>query len=66
MELEAVSLVGIDRLAERIPLSVPPISNVGVTRAGQSIRVPDLRNDPAQAALKPVRSHFTTASWMEA
>ena len=63
MEFEAVFFVGIDRLAQRIPGLFLRFLYVGVTRAATSLGLTCETTLPKR--LEPVRSHFTTTSWME-
>jgi UvrD-like helicase C-terminal domain len=64
MEFEAVFFVGIDRLGERIPDLFLRFLYVGVTRAATYLGLTCETVLPRR--LEPVRSHFSTTSWMDA
>jgi UvrD-like helicase C-terminal domain len=64
MEFEAVFFVGIDRLAERIPVLFLRFLYVGVTRAATYLGLTCETVLPKR--LEPVRSHLANANWSEA
>jgi hypothetical protein len=61
LEFEAVFLVGVDRLAERLPSLFDRFLYVGVTRAATYLGITCEGALPER--LEPVRGHFATGGW---